>query len=382
MTTKEIMEQIREGLTGEYNVDIVYLEAEADKYHKQKNGREIESAIVDLAYEILPQDRRELLNKMMYIDGVRLDNYYTRAVKLSKEGKTEESFTMSEALYTKIRINYRETEEEAYYSFRNSLEHQLYMIFYQPSKKIVRPPFDLSQMILLHGYNLIDLKRYEEAERVIGDAIRFNPMNTDAYFELAECYKAMKQPESLLSVTKETLDIAVSPVQIARCYCNLGFYAVEIKDYESAICFYYESLIYSHNQAVEAELFYIHKQTNKKISPPSREKVNAAFEKYNMVTGPNKDVVDVISRLAADALQKNDLQQARFYVHLQYDLTHDPQIKEMVDRYDAIAKENAEKAKKAVSVPVNESGKDTLTPDETGKAVSADLSEDTTDEQA
>ena len=38
MTVKEIMEQIREGLTGEYNVDMVYLESQADKYRSTKDG--------------------------------------------------------------------------------------------------------------------------------------------------------------------------------------------------------------------------------------------------------------------------------------------------------------------------------------------------------
>ena len=58
MTINEIMEKIREGLTGEYSVDMVYLESQADKYRSAKNAKEIESAIADLAYEILPDDKR------------------------------------------------------------------------------------------------------------------------------------------------------------------------------------------------------------------------------------------------------------------------------------------------------------------------------------
>lgn len=36
MTTDEIMKKIREGLTGEYSVDMVYLESQADKYRSAK----------------------------------------------------------------------------------------------------------------------------------------------------------------------------------------------------------------------------------------------------------------------------------------------------------------------------------------------------------
>ena len=259
MTTDEIMKKIREGLTGEYSVDMVYLESQADKYRSAKNAKEIGSAIADLAYEILPDDKREVLNKMMYIDGKRLDVVFAEANKLIQEKKIEESFKLTEALYTKIRMNYRETESEVYLSFRNTLEHQLYLYFYRPSKKLVRPVFDLSQMILLHGYNLLELNRAEEAARVINDAIRYNPMNTDAYFELAECYKSLRDHDQLLSVIKETLEVAVTPVQISRCYCDLGFYCVEVKDYDRAVCFYYESLIYADHPMVPAEL-HLHRR--------------------------------------------------------------------------------------------------------------------------
>lgn len=343
MTTAEVIEKIREGLTGEYSVDMVYLEAEADRYRPMKNGREIENAIADLAFEIMPEDKRALLNKMMYLDGKRLDTVFAEAQKLANEKKTEESFRLTEALYTKIRMNYRETESEVYLSLRNTLEHQLYLYFYQPSKKLVRPVFDLSQMILLHGYNLLELRRAEEAVKVIGDAIRYNPMNTDAYFELAECYKILRQPEQLLSVTKETLEIAVTPVQISRCYCNLGYYAVEVKDYDRAVCFYYESEIYADNPFVTGELHHIYTITKKKIVPPTRDEVNAAFAHYDMKSGANQEVVGIISALAKEAIENKDLSAIRFYLHMQYGLTNDSEIKEMMNRYDTIAKERGKK---------------------------------------
>lgn len=87
MTTAEVIEKIREGLTGEYSVDMVYLEAEADRYRPMKNGREIENAIADLAFEIMPEDKRALLNKMMYLDGKRLDTVFAEAQKLANEKK-------------------------------------------------------------------------------------------------------------------------------------------------------------------------------------------------------------------------------------------------------------------------------------------------------
>ena len=73
MNIQELLAEIRQGLTGEYSVDIVYLEGQAAKYRNTPNGREIEGAIADIAYEILPEDKKQEIGKLMYLDGKRLD---------------------------------------------------------------------------------------------------------------------------------------------------------------------------------------------------------------------------------------------------------------------------------------------------------------------
>jgi tetratricopeptide (TPR) repeat protein len=331
-TIDEIMAEARNGLTGEKSVDMVHLEHIAEEYAGTEIGKEVESQIADLAYEILPDDQKEKVAKMLYIDGKRMDKVFAEAVELVNQKKIKEAFKLTEALYTKICINFRETEEHLYLSMRNTLEHQLYLFFYHPSKKLVRAPFDLCAMVMLHGYILLDLGRAEEAVSVLEDAIRYNPLNPDPYFEMAECYKYLKQPEDLLGVTKETLSVATTPVTLSRCYCNLGFYCIEKKDYDSAICFYYESLIYADHPGVQAELHHIHTITQKKIVPPTREEVNKAFEKYGMQPGANKEVVGVAAALAKEAIEKKDLSGSQFYLLVVYSLTNDPEVKELLEK--------------------------------------------------
>ena len=180
MSTKEILQEIRDGLSGEYGVDMAYLEGQVTKYKNHKDAAEIESGIAELAYEILPEDKKEQVSKMMYLDEKRLDAVMNEALQLIKDNKHEEAFKLTEGLYTKIRLAYRETEELMYLSLRNPLEHQLYLYFYQPSKRLERPPFDLSRMVMLHGYNLLEAKRPADAVAVLEDAIRYNPLNTDS----------------------------------------------------------------------------------------------------------------------------------------------------------------------------------------------------------
>ena len=136
----------------------------------------------------------------------------------------------------------------------------------------------------------------------------------------------------MLGVTKETLSIATTPVTLSRCYCNLGFYCIEKKDYDSAVCFYYESLIYADHPGVQAELHHIHTITQKKIVPPTREEVNKAFEKYGMQPGASKEVVGVAAALAKEAIEKKDLSGSQFYLLVVYSLTNDPEVKELLEK--------------------------------------------------
>ena len=75
---------------------------------------------------------------------------------------------------------------------------------------------------------------------------------------------------------------------------------------------------------------------------PTREEINKAFEKYGMQPGANKEVVGVAAALAKEAIENKDLPAIRFYLHMQYGLTNDPEIKEMLDRYDTLAKERGQ----------------------------------------
>lgn len=331
-TVDEIVQEAKAGLTGETNVDMLHLENIVKQYARTEIGAEVESRIADLAYDILPEEKQEKLAKMLYLDGKRLDEVHLEALRLIKEKKTEEAFKLTEKLYTKILINYRETEERQYLSLRNPLEHQLYLYFYQPKKILERAPFDFSGMVMLHGYLLLDMGKPEEAISVLEDAIRFNPMNPDPYLEMAECYKILKQPEELLSVTKEIIGIAASPMILARCYCNLGYYCTEIKEYDDAVCFYYESLIFDKNDAITGELQYIHSITRKRIVPPTRKEVEAAFEKYGMKLGANEEVVAVTAALAKEAVEKKTYGSARFYLTTLYGLTNDKEVKDLLDR--------------------------------------------------
>lgn len=325
----EIIESLRSQLTGDLTQDMVFLESKASEYAKQENGDSIAAAIADFAVSLMPKEHMDFMKKALYIGERRLDRVYAEADALMKQRQYEKAAVLTGQIYDKIREVFTESDETRFFSFRNLLESNLYYMMYHPTKHLARPPFDLVRYLTAHAYNLVELRRPTEAIPVLEEAIRFNPVCPDARFELAEIYKLMREPEKLLAVIRDTLPVCASPYALSRCYANLGYYCVEIKEYEKAICFYFESLIYTHTQEIRAELVHVAQLMGKKIAPPKRTEVLQAFADLDVPNGPDQNVLKVAAALGQQSLDKEDWASASFYLRVFADLTNDEEAKRL-----------------------------------------------------
>ncbi len=329
----DIIEAVRAGLTGDNKADAVYLAEQAEKYAAHENAVEILQAISEMTFALLSDDQKERLKEVMFIGSKRIDQHYNEAVKAANEGKLKDAAEILSKIEEHAEKHFSSTEESNRFSFRNPFEEYLYVHMYKPTKRHERTPFDFSKMLSFYGYILVELRKPQEAVPVLEKAIRFNPVNPEPRYELAEAFKLLLEDEQLLECVKDTLKIANTPYAIARCYCNLGFYAINVKDYDSAVAFYYESLLYAENVNVAGELQHISALTGKKVAPPTRAEVLAAFEKYDIPNGPNQDVVNIAYSLGKYCIDNGGSpNEAMFYLNMVHDLTNDLEVKDMMDK--------------------------------------------------
>ena len=169
MTVEETLAKLRSNLTGNTDDDMKYLEAEAVNFMngESKERLEVIDGITKIMYEIMPEEKKKVINDMMYIDGSRLDVLYSKAEELVKNKEIEKAYEITSKIYDKILAAYRETEDAKYMCFRNPFEHQLYLNIYVVNKKLERAPFDLPKMMLLHAYILVEMRKPAEAAEVL-----------------------------------------------------------------------------------------------------------------------------------------------------------------------------------------------------------------------
>ena len=319
----EILAAIRGALTGDTSADMIYLQEETAKYDKNPETQDIADELLAMAYGLLTPEQNDYIKKMLYIGDRTLDKVYQEAETVLRSGQTAKAIALFKPLYEHIMTNFAETDDARFFSFRNLLESNLYHQLYHPTKKLLKTPFDFSLFIGGYGYALVEVRRLEEAIPVLKEAIRYNPVNPDIRFELAEIYKLTGETDKLLEAICDTLPIAASGYAMARCYANLGYWATEIKDYKSAVAFYYESLMFGDDPRVAGEIQHLGILMREPIVPPNRDMINAAFAKYKIYHGPGRELLHTARELAKQAQAEEHWKEAVYYLRIVNELIHD-----------------------------------------------------------
>ena len=334
----EILAAVRAALTGDTAADMVYLQEQADKYLKDPATRELADQIVEIAYGRLPEEQNAYIKKMLYIGDRSLDQIYKEAETVLRAGQTARAIALFKPLYEHILTNFAETDDARFFSFHNLLESNLYNLLYHPTKTLLKAPFDFSEYIGGYAYALVEVRRLEEAIPVLKEAIRFNPVSPNVRFELAEVYKITDENEKLLETICDTLPIASSAYAMARCYANLGYWATEIKDYKSAVAFYYESLMFGDDPRVAGEIQHLGMLMREPIVPPNRDMINAAFAKYKIYHGPGRELLHVARELGKQAQAEERWEEAVYYLTVVNSLIHDDEARAALETCMAEAK--------------------------------------------
>lgn len=327
----KILADVRAALTGNTAEDMVYLQKQVELYDKE-GTHDVAKEILGIAMGLLTPEQDEYLKRTLYIGKRRLDEVYMEAESLMRSGQTAKALTVTKQLYDHILANFQETPEVRFFSFRNLLESNLYHILYHPTKKLMKTPYDFALFIGAYAYNLIEVRKLDEALPVLQEAIRYNPVSPDVRFELAELYKLRQEPDKLLETICDTLPIASSAYAIARCYANLGYWCVEQKDYTSAVAFYYESLLFAEHPQVAGELRHIERLTGQPIVPPNRDMINAAFAKYQIYHGPGRELMHTARELAKQAQEGERWEEAVYYLSVVNGLIHDDEAREALQK--------------------------------------------------
>ncbi len=329
-----IMRDITRGLSGDPKADMAYLNEQMEKYKDHEMNTEILRACGRLQYGLIPDDKKSDLERHIKnahsgtdaaLEEVRF-NIYKKDFK--------KALNIIEALVNKVEaLNAFEDDRlSEYHVFNEVFEEFLYMLREKPEKDLRRAPIPYTDIYMLYGSLLVELKRYEEARAALKKGLRWNPVSFPITSEYIETYKIIGDFEKFFDLTKKAFKIAFRSKDVARCYRNLGFWFVEQKLWSEAVaCYHLSTQFEPDSKQAQSELYYIYSSTGQIIREPSWEQLKEIGEAYGFPIGADNDVLSLSFSLGRKALDEGAYDAAGYFLSITYDLTGDEKIAEMIN---------------------------------------------------
>lgn len=344
MEYKDTIAELRKKLGDSPEENDKILRAEGEKFAHAGDAESLK-AVEELLLENMPEEQRNEIIRLTHIDGMRLDEMYSKIVGLINEKKPLDAIPLAERLYKKITLEFAETDKIKYVSLRNPFEDNLCQVLFKTDKTLKRAPFDFATYITTYAYLLIETGANIDAIPILERAIEYNPVDVGAKFELTEVYKLIRNKKMVLEMVRQTLAVASSPVAIARCYENVGYVLTDFGEYEDAIIFYVASTMFNANPAVSLEMQHVADLKGTPVVMPSREKIIKTMKKYDINFGVNTKVIETAAQLATYYLGRKDIPNALNALKIMYVLTLDEEVKKLIIQLDPkYARQNNENA--------------------------------------
>lgn len=310
--------EITSGLTGETKVDIKYLMDQIDKYKNSEYSMEISRACSRIIYDLLPEDMKDEFSDALNKDMNGADAVFDEVQFLRYKKEYKKALKILENLIHKYEtLNlFSDDSVSEYHTFQEPFEEILYRFIHNPEKEVRQAEIKYSKMYYQYGSLLIDLERYEDAQKVLETGMKWNPVSTQMAFERTETFKLRGMMDEYYQATRDIFKIAFRPEDLAHCYRNLGYYYVEKGELQLAVCCLVFSIPYSSSNLVQSELFYIYNLDQKLIMNPDMQTIQMHFMVYDIPLGPDEGIISLAYYFTKQSIEEGQKELAQYFISI------------------------------------------------------------------
>lgn len=298
-TYSEVIAGVQSSLTGDFKHDGALMTSIAQSCGEHPQAKEIRRELGRMLHAIAPDDVKAKFDRIT--DGFEsgFDQGLTEARAYIRAGDVGAARTVLEDLIRRFGTGtglFLDDSVSEYRHFANNFELALYARLYRPTRQVRKLPQDRAALYTDYGAVLLELRDADGAEEALREALRVNPVSTDAIFELGEVMKLSGRKRECRELTLRAMEVAYMAATLARGYRNLGYLAVEDADYDLAVACYCFSLGIDRNnaRAAESELAYIEQVTGRTLVLPDRATVEARLASNGIQVGPSRLVTQLM----------------------------------------------------------------------------------------
>ncbi len=332
MGFEEIMDEIRLGLTGEVEKDVIYIMRKNMEHKKSPFADEIGRETGRMIYERLPDGEKEAFKRLLEEDTKEIRKKISNIEKEIYEGNYIKAVETAETIISNICDDGKTDGNFDYVSFNNLFELCVYTEIYKKGGYVKPTPFNFSYVFRLYGYSLFKLSRDDEAYRAYEKAVSWNPVWVETLLDFAELKYMKKQYKSFFEIIKKCLEYSYDINYTSLCYYNLGRYYYEKENYELSVNMYILSHYYKPSEAPYKKLENLAKM-GFEIKPPSVDDMKKICDTIGIRMGVNPEIVKLAAKMGTDAKKSGDIEIAKYFYDILFSLTGDKTILDAVFDY-------------------------------------------------
>lgn len=339
MTLDDILKQITQGLSGDSEADIAYLNEQAQAYSDHEHAQEIARACGRMIYERLPEEERKKTFDAMMDEDIRpIEDALNQARTLMAHKDVEEAKTVLEALVDQAddaikRGLFQDDALSEYYCFNEPFEEMLFMFRKKPSREVRRSALPFAEIYSLYGKLLLERGEARAANYVLKEAVRWNPANAAISFDYAESFRQLGDMEQFMEITRGVFQYAFRPEDLAHCYCNVGDYFIHHEQWSEAKgCLLFSLQFDEASEAAKQSLTVIDEKTNGEAVAPAIEILEALAAIHDFPLSADENIVQLSYMYGQGFLKQNNTDAARYFLTIAYGLTEAEEIKLILDK--------------------------------------------------
>lgn len=339
MTLDAILKQITEGLSGNVEQDIAYLNEQAQAYSDHEQAQEIARACGRMIYERLPEEERKKTFDAMMDEDIRpMEDALHEARSLLQAHELDKAQTVlanlvDQADDAKKRGLFQDDALSEYYCFSEPFEEMLFMFRKKPEREVRRSVIPFAEIYSLYGQLLLERGEARAANYVLKEAVRWNPANAAIAFAYADSFKKLGDMEQFMEITRGIFPYAFRPADLARCYRHVGDYFINNEQWaEAKGCVLFSLQFDEDAPMAQQQLADIDEKTDGDVVAPAIEILEALAAIHDFPLSADENIVQLSYMYGQGFLKQNNTDAARYFLSIAYGLTEAEELKLILDK--------------------------------------------------
>lgn len=238
------------------------------------------------------------------------------------------------------------TDERELRSFRDLVEYLFYMVVCEPNREVVIRSYTQTDILYHQGLLLLGMRQYKESMDTLRIAKMQSPVHAGILNAIAACKLAMIRSDmtqmaktddigSLERIISLAFKTAWLGDELAHAFRNQGSLLALNQDIEGAIACYLIAETWNGSQEAKYELDLLISGAGEMYDPEYyRTHGLTLLSSRGIPTGPDPEIIAVLTRVADDFLEEQNLIKAREYLFRAFDLTKSDEQQDRIWRIE------------------------------------------------